>query len=104
MCWWNASCTTVAPTGTLSILAECSAGIEPVYSLAYRRGALDGREFIQVHPLLERTAERGAHFVSAGENWTDGHADSGSTSPLLTTEAHRSNLAARVLAAPRKPI
>jgi ribonucleoside-diphosphate reductase alpha chain len=54
----NASCTTVAPTGTLSILAECSAGIEPIHSLAYRRRALDGREFIQVHPLLERIGRR----------------------------------------------
>lgn len=50
----NASCTTIAPTGSLSILAECSAGIEPTYSLAYRRRAMDGREFVQVHPLLER--------------------------------------------------
>jgi len=57
----NASCTTIAPTGTLSILAECSAGIEPIYSLAYRRRALDAREFIQVHPLLER--------IGRGEGW-----------------------------------
>ena len=50
----NASCTTIAPTGSISILSGCSAGIEPVFSLAYRRLALDGKEFIQVHPLLER--------------------------------------------------
>ena len=50
----NASCTTIAPTGGLSILAECSAGIEPIYSLVYRRRAMDGREFVQVHPLLEK--------------------------------------------------
>jgi len=50
----NAACTTIAPTGSLSILAGCSAGIEPIYSLAYRRRSLDGEEFIQVHPLLER--------------------------------------------------
>jgi len=49
----NASCTTIAPTGSLSILAGWSAGIEPIYSLAYLRRAMDGREFIHVHPLLE---------------------------------------------------
>jgi len=54
----NASCTTIAPTGSLSILAQCSAGIEPIYSLAYCRRALDGRGFIQVHPLLERIGRR----------------------------------------------
>ena len=60
----NASCTTIAPTGSLSILAQCSAGIEPIYSLAYRRRALDGREFVQVHPLLERIGKQ--------DGWMDG--------------------------------
>jgi len=54
----NASCTTIAPTGSISILAGCSGGIEPIYSLAYRRRALDGREFIQLHPLLARLGQR----------------------------------------------
>jgi len=49
----NAACTTIAPTGSISILAGSSSGIEPIYSLAMRRRALDGKEFIQVHPLLE---------------------------------------------------
>jgi len=54
----NASCNTIAPTGSISILAGCSAGIEPIYSLAYRRRALEGKEFIQVHPLLEKLGKR----------------------------------------------
>ena len=54
----NASCTTIAPTGSLSILAGCSAGIEPVYNLAYVRRALDGREFVLLHPFLERLGRR----------------------------------------------
>ncbi len=54
----NASCTTIAPTGSISIIAGCSSGIEPIYSLAYRRNALEGQEFIQVHPLLERIGLR----------------------------------------------
>jgi len=50
----NASVTTIAPTGSISILAGCSSGIEPVYSFAYKRRALDGREFTYVHPVVER--------------------------------------------------
>jgi ribonucleoside-diphosphate reductase alpha chain len=48
----NATCTTIAPTGSLSILAECSSGIEPIYLLAYQRRALDGQRFNEVHPLV----------------------------------------------------
>ncbi len=49
-----------APTGSISIIAKCSSGIEPIYSLAYKRLALDGAKFVQMHPLLERLgAEQG---------------------------------------------
>ena len=50
----NAACTTIAPTGSISIIAKCSSGIEPIFKLAYKRRALDGAEFMQLHPLLER--------------------------------------------------
>jgi ribonucleoside-diphosphate reductase alpha chain len=50
----NAALTTIAPTGSISIIAGCSSGIEPVFSFAYKRRALDGNEFIQIHPLLEK--------------------------------------------------
>jgi len=50
----NATCTTIAPTGSISILARCSSGIEPAFKHAYKRRALDNSEFIQLHPLLER--------------------------------------------------
>jgi len=54
----NACRTTVAPTGTLSILAGCSSGIEPVFALAMERHILDGARLSEVHPLFEETARR----------------------------------------------
>jgi ribonucleoside-diphosphate reductase alpha chain len=50
----NATCTTIAPTGSISLIAGCSSGIEPVFRHACLRRALDGSEFTQLHPLLER--------------------------------------------------
>jgi ribonucleoside-diphosphate reductase alpha chain len=49
----NASLTAVAPTGTISILAGCSAGIEPVFSWVYSRAQAVEKEFMLVHPLFE---------------------------------------------------
>lgn len=54
----NAACTTIAPTGSISILAGCSSGIEPVFKFAYQRSALDGQKFIELHPLIERLGTR----------------------------------------------
>ncbi|MHC4758482.1 MAG: adenosylcobalamin-dependent ribonucleoside-diphosphate reductase [Planctomycetota bacterium] len=50
----NAAVTTIAPTGSISIIADCNGGIEPIYSLVSKRRALDGHEFIQLHPVIER--------------------------------------------------
>ncbi len=49
----NAALTAIAPTGTISLLAGCSAGIEPVFSWAYRRTQTLGREFMVIHPIFE---------------------------------------------------
>ncbi len=54
----NASITCVAPTGTISIIGDCSAGIEPVYSLVFIRKIMDGTELLQINPVFKQVAEK----------------------------------------------
>ncbi len=54
----NATVTTIAPTGTLSLLANCSSGIEPLFAIQYTRKALEDMEFQITDPLFIEWGEK----------------------------------------------
>jgi ribonucleoside-diphosphate reductase alpha chain len=53
----NATVTTIAPTGTLSILAACSSGIEPLFAVSFVRNVMEGTKLLEVNPYFEKVAK-----------------------------------------------
>jgi ribonucleoside-diphosphate reductase alpha chain len=52
----NATTTCIAPTGTISIIAGASGGIEPLFSVIFERNVMDGTRMLEVHPRFEASA------------------------------------------------
>jgi len=75
----NATTTTIAPTGTLSIIAGCSSGIEPLFALAFSRNVMDGEKLVEANP----------HFVAAMK-------DAGAYSDSLMEEVTRKGSIAHI--------
>jgi len=53
----NATLTTIAPTGTISTIAGCSSGIEPLFAISYIRNVLEGTQFLETNSLFEEVAK-----------------------------------------------
>ncbi len=53
----NSTVTTIAPTGTISIIAGCSSGIEPIFAISFVRSIMEGTQLLEVNPTFENVAK-----------------------------------------------
>jgi ribonucleoside-diphosphate reductase alpha chain len=61
----NATVTTIAPTGTISIIANASSGVEPLFAVSYVRQVMDKNILVEVNPLFEKIAKTEGFYSEA---------------------------------------
>ncbi|MEK6856985.1 MAG: adenosylcobalamin-dependent ribonucleoside-diphosphate reductase, partial [Nanoarchaeota archaeon] len=61
----NATITTIAPTGSISILADCTSGIEPLFAISFTREILEGTQLLEVNKEFEEVAQEKEFFSKA---------------------------------------
>ena len=58
----NATTSCIAPTGTISMIANCSGGIEPLFSLVFLRNVMDGTEMLEVNDVFKLYAQKNKFY------------------------------------------
>src|SRR6185369_14089088 len=61
----NATVTTIAPTGTISIIANASSGVEPLFAVSYIRTVMDKNVLVEVNPIFEKIAKERGFYSEA---------------------------------------
>ena len=61
----NATTTCIAPTGTISMIASASGGVEPLFGLVFSRNVMDGTEMLEINPVFEQYAKDHGFYSEA---------------------------------------